>query len=52
MDEFINDVLLWTPSHGRAKVGRPARTFLQQLCVNTGCSLEDLPGVMDDTDGW
>ena len=25
-DELISDVFLWTPSHGRAKVGRPART--------------------------
>ena len=33
-------------------VGWPARTYLQQLCANTGCSLEDLPGAMDDRDGW
>ena len=26
-DELIRDVLLWTPTHGRAKAGRPARTF-------------------------
>ena len=25
-DELISDVLLWTPTHGRAKAGRPART--------------------------
>ena len=30
-DELISDVLLWIPSHGRAKVGRPARTYIQQL---------------------
>ena len=47
-DELISDVLLWIPSHGRAKAGRPARTNLQQLCANTGCSLEDLPRAMDD----
>ena len=35
-DELISDVLLWTPSHGRAKAGRPARTFLQQLWEDTG----------------
>ena len=23
-DELIRDVLLWTPTHGRAKAGRPA----------------------------
>ena len=30
--ELIRDVLLWTPTHGRAKAGRPARTYIQQLC--------------------
>ena len=30
-DELISDVLLWTPTHGRAKSGRPARTYIQQL---------------------
>ena len=30
-DEFTSDVLLWIPSHGRAKAGRPARTYIQQL---------------------
>ena len=31
-------VLLWTPTYGRAKAGRPARTYIQQLCEDTGCS--------------
>ena len=26
-DELISDILLWTPSHGRAKTRRPARTY-------------------------
>ena len=43
---------MWTPSHGRAKVGRPARTYIQQLCVDTGCSPEDLLGAMNDRKGW
>ena len=51
-DELISDVLLWTPSYGRTKVGRPARTYIQQLCDNARCSLEDLPGAMDDREGW
>ena len=50
-DKLISDVLLWTPSHGRAKAGRPARTYIQQLCANTGCSPEDLPEAMDDREG-
>ena len=47
-DEFISDILLCTPSHGRAKAGYQARTYIQQLCADTGCSLEDLPKAMDD----
>ena len=46
------DVLQSTPSHGRAKAGQPARTYIQQLWADTGCSLEDLSGAKDDRDGW
>ena len=45
-------ILLWTQSHEQKKTGRPARTYTQQHCANTGCSLEVLRGVMDDKDGW
>ena len=51
-DELISDVLLWTPSHGRAKAGRPAVTYIQQLFVDTGCSLEDLHEAMDNREVW
>ena len=47
-DELISDDLLWTPSHGQAKAGRPARTYMQQLCEDTGCSSEDLPEAMNN----
>ena len=50
-DELISDILPWTPSHGRAKAGRPARTYTQQLCEDTGCSPEDLPDAMNDREG-
>ena len=51
-DELISDVLLWTPTHGRAKAGRPAWTYIQQLCEDTGCCPEDLPEVMNDREKW
>ena len=51
-DEFISDVLLWTPTYGRAKAGRPARTYIQQLCEDTGCSPEDQPKAMNDREKW
>ena len=34
-DELISDVLLWTPTCGQAKAGRPARTYIQQLRKDT-----------------
>ena len=51
-DELIRDLLLWTPTYGRAKAGRPARTCIQQLCEDTGCSLEDLPEAMKNRENW
>ena len=51
-DELTSDVLLWTPTHGRAKAGRLARTYIQQLCEDTGCSPEDLPEAMNDREKW
>ena len=51
-DELIRDVLLWIATHGRAKAGRPARTYIQQLCEDTGCCPEDLPRAMNDREEW
>ena len=51
-DELISDVLLWTPTHGRAKAGRPARTYIQQLYEDTGCCPEDLPEAVNDMGKW
>ena len=51
-DKLISDVLLWTPTYGRAKAGRPARTYIHQLCEDTGCSPEDLWEAMNDREKW
>ena len=51
-DELISEVLLWTPTYGRVKAGRPARTYILQLCEHTGCSPEDLPEAMNDREKW
>ena len=51
-EELISDVLRWTPSHGRAKAGRPARTYIQPLCADTGCCPKDLPEAKDDREWW
>ena len=49
---LISDILLWTPSHARAKARRESRIYILQLCVDTGCSLENLPRAMDDRERW
>ena len=51
-DELVSDVLLWTPTYGQAKAGRPARTYIQQLCEDTGCNPKDLPEAMSDREKW
>ena len=51
-DWLISDLLRWTPTHGRAKAGRPARTYIQSLCVDTGCCYEDMPEAMNDREEW
>ena len=51
-DELVSDVLLWTPTYGQAKAGRPARTYIQQLCEDTGCNPEDLLEAMNDREKW
>ena len=47
-DELISDILLWIPSHGRAKAGQPAWTYIEKLCAYTGCSSENLPEAIDN----
>ena len=41
-DELISDVLLWTSTYGRAKAGRLAQTYIQQLSEDT----------MNDKEKW
>ena len=51
-DELISDVLLWTPTYGRAKARQPARTYIQHLCEDKGRSPEDLLEAMNDREKW
>ena len=47
-DKLISDVLLCPPTYGRGRAGRPARTYIQPLWEDTGCSPEDLTDAMND----
>ena len=51
-DLSVSDVLLWTPAYGQSKAGRPARTYIQKLCDDTGFNPEDLPEAMNDRETW
>ena len=51
-DKLISNVRRWTHSYRHASIGRPTRTYLQQLWKDTGCSLEDLLEAMDNRDEW
>ena len=51
-DELVSNILLWTPAYGQSKAGRPSRTYIQQVCDDTGCNPEDLPGAMNDRETW
>ena len=51
-NELISVVLRWTPLNKWAGIGCPAWTYLQQLCKDTRCSLEDLPNLLDDRVKW
>ena len=41
-EEPKSDALLWTHSHGRAKAERPVRTYIEQLCGDTGCKRDTI----------
>ena len=51
-DKLISDVFLLTPAYARAKAGRPARIYIQQICEYTGCSSENMPEAMNDREKW
>ena len=54
-DELRSDVLQWTPSHGRAKAGRPARTYnssapIRDVALRTYRKQWTIVQILDETD--
>ena len=41
-----------SPHMAVQKQDDPARTYIQQLCEDTGCCPEDLPRAMNDREEW
>ena len=51
-NELISKLLLWEPKQGRQNVGRPSRTYIDQLRNDTGLSTEELKIILEDRDEW
>ena len=51
-DEVVSNLILWTTKRGKAKVGRPGKTYTKQLTEDADCQLEDLPRAMQDREYW
>ena len=45
----ICKIFQWTSTYAH---GQPAKIYMHHFCMDTGISFDDLPGVMDDRDGW
>ena len=46
------DELQWTSAHGHISVSQPIKTYFHQVCMDTGCRLEDLQRVITDRERW
>ena len=51
-EELAADTMLWQPRHGTTSIGRPAKTYVDQLREDTGLEAEDLSTAMMDRDLW
>ena len=51
-NELASDVLLWTPTHGKQKPGRPERSYIDQLADDTGCNPQELDNAMSNKEDW
>ena len=51
-DEIASDLLLWDPTHGDTKRGRPHKTYVDQLLQDTDCEPDELRPTMEDRDLW
>ena len=52
-DELASEVITWQPRRGRSNVGRPHKTYHQQLIEDAGCqTTQELETLMADRDIW
>ena len=51
-DEIASELLLWEPTHGDSKRGRPHKTYVDQLLEDIDCEPDELRPTMEDRDLW
>ena len=51
-NELASNLLLWIPKHGYSQVGRPCKSYISQLAVDTRMQIEDLKNAMEDQNVW
>ncbi|KAI8502220.1 hypothetical protein Bbelb_198080 [Branchiostoma belcheri] len=50
--ELVSNLLLWAPTHGHSSLGRPHRTYIDQLAEDAGVRAEHLGQLMADRAAW
>ena len=51
-NELASDLLLWILKHEYSQVGRPCKSYISQLAVDTRMQIEDLKNAMEDRNVW
>ena len=48
--ELASDVIIWQPTHCKRKIGRPRRTYVDQLVDDILCDVNEIKKAMEDRD--
>ena len=51
-EELAADLKLWMPSRVKRSLGRPRKTYIDQLVENSRCRAEDLATAVSDREEW
>ena len=51
-EELVSDLILWEPRHGKARRGRPRKTYINQLLEDTQLQRDNIEAAMEDREEW
>ena len=51
-NEPVSKTVLWTPKHGARRRGKPATSYRDTLCKDTGLEVSELGTAMEDRSTW